>query len=201
MLCGALSGLLLCGCGAGGSSTSSTVAPSGAGTIAGLSSRVLAAGELARMAPLGAPLLGGSPQAWSDAAGLQGEPEAEAARLRSLGFRGAFGERLAAPGASTPAAESIVVRLGSARQALSQLAFEGGQEYHRDSAGAATPTVFAVRGIPGAYGLQAGSGTLADRTVAFTSGPYYYLVGATAGSASRGQLVAAALGLYRRAGG
>ncbi len=196
------------GCGGGSTSTTArtpaaTTSSGGAGaaastlpagtptTLRGAHGGVLLARELPGFAAQGHVALGANLQQW--VAALPPEfKAAEEARLKALGFVAGLTQRLTpAQGAGTTGeAISLVEQFRSAHGASGEVAaqLEEGLK-HGQSA-------FAVPGIPGARGFGAST----DANVAFTVGPYYYIVayGGAASAPTRAQLITAAQGLYRR---
>jgi hypothetical protein len=155
---------------------------------------VLRAGDLAGFVPRGYRPPSTSAQSW--VAEFPPEQRAsEAARLKAAGFVAGIGEQLApAQGGANREAISVVEQFRSAHGANGEVAAELKQALAHGQ------VAFAVTGIPGARGF--GSGT--DANVAFSVGPYYYLVGFSSGGAgtpTRSQLITAAESLYRRVRG
>ncbi len=154
--------------------------------------RVLRAGELQGFTPQGHLTLGTNARSW--VAGEELTPEqsaAEVARLQAGGFVKSVGERLTS---SVPGAEaiSIVLQFRAPQGAAGEVATQFKQALTHGQSASAVP------GIPGARGF--GSGT--DFNVAFSAGPYYYLVGYSSPSGTtHAQLVAAARSLYGRVRG
>jgi hypothetical protein len=200
--------------GCGGSSTPSsattakaTTAPSGTGSAAttlppgtpaalrGTHGALLLAGELPGLVPAGQLKLSTTAQS----AVAEDPPEqraAEEARPKALGFIAGLKERLAPANGigATGEAISAVELFRSSHGASGELASQLKQALKRGE------SAFAVPGIPGARGFGF-SGSSTNANVAFAVGPYYYLVGFGAPSASaptRAQLIAAAQSLYRR---
>lgn len=199
----------LCGC--GGSSTSSsattphaTTTSSGAGSAAsalpagtpaalrGAHGGVLLAGALPGLVPQGHLALSTSVQSWV----AESPPElkaSEAASLKALGFIAGLSERLAPAngGSGMSEAISLAEQFRSAHGANGEIAAQ------YDPALKHGASAFAVPGIPGARGF----GSSTDGNIAFSVGPYYYIVGFSSGAAgtpTRAQLLAAAQSLYRR---
>ncbi len=190
-----LAASLLAGCGGSGTTASSTTSAAGAAAPpGGVRGRVLAAGELSGMRPQ-PQLVGVDAPSWVVAEAVAPSHRAsEVARLRRLGFLAAVREPLVAENGSQAAGVSIVEQFRSASAARAELAVEYGQ--NAASGGRLTP--FAVPGIPGGRGFdlsgQGGSGA----NVAFTKGPYLYVVGEAAEASSRASVLAAAQHLYNR---
>jgi len=169
--------------------------PASASTAAlPLTQRVLAAGELAAMKPLSAPVVVRGASAWATSFPKSSRKE-ELARFRSLGFVAGIDENLVTPGNTDRYGLSLMEEFSSAKSARTELAH----------AAAANPTWthFAVPGIPGAAGFELAHGATGGRNVGFTDGPFYYIVGAgwlgsSSNAVSRAQLIAAALVLYQR---
>ena len=163
-----------------------------------LTGRVLAAGELAGMKPLSAPVVVSGAAAWVTDSFPRSSRPAELARLRSLGFVAGIDENLITPGNGDRYGLSVTEEFSSGRSATAELVH----------AAAVNPTWahFAVPGIPGARGFELTQGARPGRTVGFTDGPFYYIVGvawlgSSTNAVSRAQLIAGALRLYHRVHG
>jgi hypothetical protein len=120
----------------------------------------------------------------------------EAASLKALGFVAGLDEQLAPSkgGVANEGGVSLVELFHSSHGASGEVASQLKQALKRGE------SAFAVPGIPGARGFGF-SGSSTNANVAFAVGPYYYLIGFSAPSASaptRAQLIAAAQSLYRR---
>jgi hypothetical protein len=200
--------------GCGGNSTPSsattakaTTAPRGTGSAAttpppgtpaalrGTHGALLLAGELRGFAPAGQLKLSTTAQR-AVAEDPPAQRAAEEARLEALGFIAGLEERLAPTNGigATGEAISAVELFRSSHGASGEVASQLKQALKRRE------SAFAVPGIPGARGFGF-TGSSTNANVAFAVGPYYYLVGFGAPSASaptRAQLIAAAQSLYRR---
>ncbi len=121
---------------------------------------------------------------------------AEASRLRRLGFLGGVRDELARPGGGHAEGLSLVLEFSSPAAAASNLAFETSSR-----SGIPPPQQhFTVPGIPGARGYEYISPNEHGSNVAFVKGPYYYLVGESAGPSPRQAVIAAAQKLDAHAG-
>jgi hypothetical protein len=174
------------------------VGPASASTALPLTARVLQAGELARMKPLSPPVVVHGASAWVTASFPKSSRTAELARFRSLGFVAGIDENLITPGNTDRYGLSVMEEFTSATAATAELAH----------AAAANPTwtQFAVPGVPGARGFELTRGASPGRTVAFTDGSFYYIVGAgwlgsSSNAVSRAQLISTALALHQRVHG
>jgi hypothetical protein len=173
---------------------STTHLPPGApSALRGVFGRVLVAGELPGFNPQGRRILGINAASWVVADEYPPSQRArEAARLRSLGFVVAVRERLAPTNGGKSEAISVVQQFRTPSAARADLAFE--------TRPIGNETTFAVATIPGARGFGGSSSEGSGQNVAFTKGPYFYLVGVGAPSGasllSRATLLAAALHLY-----
>jgi hypothetical protein len=200
--------------GCGGSSTPSsattakaTTAPSGTGSAAttlppgtpaalrGTHGALLLAGELPGFVPVGQLKLSTTAQS-AVAEAPPDQRASEAASLKALGFVAGLDEQLAPSkgGVANEGGVSLVELFRSSHGASGEVASQLKQALKRGE------SAFAVPGIPGARGFGF-SGSSTNANVAFAVGPYYYLIGFSAPSASaptRAQLIAAAQGLYRR---
>jgi hypothetical protein len=205
LLLGAVTVLLLAGCGGSSHKTSTTAAtrapttaastaPTAKTPTAGIARRVLADDELHGFT-------GRPPSVQTTVSGFlagnqtpAGQVASETRRLTRLGFVAAAHEDLTSHGRD---GVSIVEQFKTSRGARSELANE--LEVFETQAGGLKD--FAVPGIPGAVGLAVPSG--AGVNVAFTSGRSYYLVGAVlpVDARSEATIVAAARRLYRRVHG
>jgi hypothetical protein len=164
-----------------------------------LTARVLHSGELAGiMKPSGPVGVTTGASAWvsSPDSGIPTSGQkAEVARLRKLGFIAGVDENLVTAGNQNRGGLSAVEQFSSAKSAKAELAYE--------STANGPWTYFSVHGIPGARGFEALSTQGNGRNVAFTSGVYYYVVGAgwsggSTNAVSRSTLAAVALVLYHR---
>ena len=163
-----------------------------------LTGRVLHSGELAGMKASGPVGVITGASAWVSTADV-GLPtsgqKADVARLRKLGFIAGVDENLVTAGNQNRGGLSAVEQFSSAKSAKAELV---------DESTADGPwTYFSVDGIPGARGFEALSAQGNGRNVAFTSGVYYYIVGAgwsggSTNAVSRTTLAAVALMLYHR---
>jgi hypothetical protein len=208
---GVLAALVFAGCGSSHrAATSSTatasstaqVPPGAPPALAGVSGRVLVAGELSGFTRQGQRQLGINADSWVVAEELPTSQRAqEAARLRSLGFVAGVREKLleAANDGSPAEALSIVEQFRSPRAARTELA----AQVQQVKASGHPVTIFTVQGIPGARGFGGSSLENSGLNIAFTKGPYYYLVGAgwlttSPSPPSRAAITAAAQHLYGR---
>jgi hypothetical protein len=202
LLVGVVASLMLAGCGGSShkTSTAATRAPATTGSTAttastGIASRVLTSNELngfTRSQPSVANTVSG----WlADRQTPSNQVASETKRLTRLGFVAGASENLTGPSGE---GVSIAEQFKTAGGARSELA----NEVKVFKAEAAGPKTFPVTGIPGARGLAAtGAGGV---NVAFTSGDYYYLVGAfvpAVNASSEATIIAAAKHLYRRVHG
>ena len=196
---GGVTVLILAGCGGGGDTTSTTATGTGAANAstattatAGIASRVLANNELKGFTG-SSTKVAKTISAWLAATQTPSQDVAsETKRLTRQGFvTGAHEDLIGSGGGGASIAEQFKTPAG-ARAELADVVklFE---------AGGRGPATFPVPGIPGAVGLAA-SGA---ENVAFTSGGYYYLVGALVpvNAHSKATLVAAAKHLYGRVHG
>ncbi len=196
MAAGVLAAIALAGCGgSAASTTAATSATAGAAALpAGVRGRVLAAGELSGMQPQ-APAVGADAPSWVVAEAVAPSHRAsEVARLQRLGFLAAVREPLVAENGGQAAGVSIVEQFRSAAAAGAELAVESRQ--NAASGGRLTP--FLVPGIPGARGFELSGQGGSGANVAFTKGPYLYVVGEAAEASSRASVLAAAQHLYNR---
>jgi hypothetical protein len=163
-----------------------------------LTGRVLHGGELAGMKPSGPVGVSTGASGWVSTTDI-GLPtsgqKADVARLRKLGFIAGVDENLVTAGNQNGGGLSAVEQFSSAKSAKAELAYE--------STANGPWTYFSVHGIPGARGFEALSTQGNGRNVAFTSGVYYYIVGAgwsggSSNAVSRSTLAAVALVLYHR---
>jgi hypothetical protein len=157
--------------------------------------RVLAAGDLAGFAPYGQPGLGLDAASWAVKDQYPPSLRArETARLRSLGFLAGARQRLTPANGGPAEAISVVERFRTPSAARAELRAELRLYGHGQ--------VFDVPAISGGRGFAGASGEASGQNVAFTKGPYLYLLGAGAPtgvpSPSRAVLIAAAVRLYRR---
>lgn len=119
-------------------------------------------------------------------------------RLERLGFIAGVNEQLHGVYPLKAQAVSIIEHFRTAGAAQGELAYR----YRTLISGHARKLErFSVAGIPGAVGWGEHAGTTTDTNVMFTSGSYYYLVGAGVdgaghGAPSRMNLIAAAQTLY-----
>ncbi len=211
MLAGMVTALVIAGCGgsspkAASTATATTTVPTSGispprrrpPALSGVVGRVLVAGELPGFTPQGRRVLGSNASSWVVEEELPSAEQAkEAARLQRLGFVAAVRERLAPTNGTAAEALSIVEQFASQTAASAELA---AQLRMSEARGA---RAFAVPGIPGATGFGGSHGQTTGINVAFTAGPYYYLVGAgwptgTPNAPTRAAVVAAAEHLYRR---
>jgi hypothetical protein len=163
-----------------------------------LTARVLTAGELARMKPLSAPVVVRGAAAWVTASFPKSSRPAELARFRGLGFVAGIDENLVTPGNGDRYGLSLMEEFSSAKSARAELAHAAAVN--------STWAHFAVQGIPGARGFELTHGARPGRSVGFTDGPFYYIVGAawlgkSSNAVARAQLGAAAVQLYHRVHG
>jgi hypothetical protein len=204
-----LAAIVFAGCGSSShkAATSSTATasstaqrpPGAPPALGGVRGRVLVAGELSGLTPQGRRILGINPDSWVVEEKIPASQRArEAARLQSLGFVAAIREQLLPPANASPAEGlSIVEQFRAPGAARTELAFQV-----RQGKGSGA-TAFAVPAIPGARGFGGSSSESSGLNVAFTKGPYYYLVGAgwptgTPSAPTRATVIAAAQRLYRR---
>lgn len=175
---------------------STTHLPPGAPpALRGVFGRVLVAGELGGFNPHGRRILGTNAANWVVADEYPPTQRTrEAARLQSLGFVAAVREQLAPTDGSHAEAISIVQQFRTPSAARTDLAAE--------TRPIGNETTFAVAAIPGARGFGGSSAESSGENVAFTKGPYFYLVGVGAQTGvslpSHATLIAAALRLYNR---
>jgi len=182
---------------ASNAATQSSALP--AGTPAGLRSidePFLTTGELPGFVPRGHLALSTSAQSFVAELPPQ-ERAPEVAKLKALGFVAAVSERLTgSTGLAGEEAVSLVEQYRSPDGASGQVTSQSKQALEHNA------STFAVAGIPGARGFGAANDV--DSNVAFSVGPYYYIVGVSAPSQSesrRVQLIAAAQSLYGRVRG
>jgi hypothetical protein len=196
--------LVFAGC--GGSSHEKSTAATAAGTTAstattvnkstsGIASRLLTSNELKGFTG-SRPLVAKTASRWLAALQIPSSQMAsETKRLTRLGFVAGAREDLTGAGRQ---GLSAVEQFKTPAGARSELA----NELEVFKANAAGPKTFPVSGIPGAVGLAATGGSGVN--VAFTSGAYYYLVGAfvpAVNATSEATMTAAAKHLYRRVHG
>lgn len=207
---GVLAAIMLLGCGSSGQRTAGAGTageaagaspPAGAQPSSrGVRGRVLEAGELAGYTPGGQPTLGIDAASWVHEEEIPGSQRArETARLERLGFLAGLRERLHPAGGDRGEGSSIVEQFGSPRGARSELA-AGVQQL--DASGRPF-TTFAVPGVPGARGFAQAGAESSGLNVAFTKGPYFYVVGAggpqgSSAKATPAIVIAAAQRLYGR---
>lgn len=168
--------------------------PGLARALASVRGRTLTAGEMDGFTP-GRRVFARNARGWVVATRVPRSRRAgDVRRLRRLGFVKALSERLATRAGQQGL--SIVEQFHTTAAARAELAYETSR------AVSGTPMRFAPGGIPGARGFAYARG---GANVAFTKGPYYYLVGAAVagpGNASlaktRRIVIAGARHLYRR---
>jgi hypothetical protein len=119
-------------------------------------------------------------------------------RLERLGFIAGVNEQLHGVYPLKAQAVSVVEHFRTAGAAQAELAY---RSRTLTSGHAPTPERFSVAGIPGAVGWGEHAGATTDTNIMFTSGSYYYLVGAGVdgaghGAPARTNLIAAAQTLY-----
>ncbi len=194
---------LLCGCGATGHKTTtsvsqSTTSGSAPAKTSAVEKRTIGAGEFAGFNP-SAPVTATTPQTWVKVDEFEPpQRAAAAARFRRLHFvAGARNDLIWAKSSAGNAfgGLSVVEQFASDADARSELVAE------LPSLGPGRQ--FTVPGVPGASGVAGSGGASIGDNVLFTDGPYVYLVGAAwpAGvkpSPSRASLIAAVQRLYRR---
>jgi hypothetical protein len=201
VLAGLLLALALGGCGGGNSGASS-------GTPGlSLNQRVLRSTALPRLHAIALVRPVTSAQAWLANAGVVGEDlTRQSSELDRLGFVAGARETLVSQRRSIARVISSVEQFRSAAGARSALH----DQYARAHAAAGTESEgfnpFRVPQIPGAMGYEISGPGVVAQTVAFASGPFYYLITATAppgepGAPNREQLLSAAAALYRRVHG
>jgi hypothetical protein len=151
-----------------------------------LTQRVLAAGQFAGMKPRNPPIVTRGAMEWAVVEGLSSKPlRLEVARLRKLRFIAGVDENLITPGNGNRYGVSLVEQFSSTAAAQSELA---------NAASTDGPwSYFAVPGIPGARGFESIGGDGGGRNIAFTVGPFFYLVGAGWNGSSRGAVSLAAV--------
>jgi hypothetical protein len=167
--------------------------------------RVLRAGELPGFSPRDTPKPVASVAAWNKIAPSGGLDVR--ARLRAAGFVSGVREDLRWRSGDDRGALSVVVRLGSAGSALSEIARElrdAADEPNRGEATAYKP--FAVPGIPGAHGFSLPASDHTGENIIFADGPFIYWIGAGWGNQVRdpptqADLIHAANILYGRVHG
>ena len=197
MLVSGVASLTLAACGGGSdkTSTAATSAPAAtaSGATAGIASRVLRNNDLKGFTGT-RPAVAKTASGWLAATQTPTQDVAsETNRLTRLGFVAGAHEDLTGSGRD---GASIVEQFKSPAGARSELA----KVVKGFRAGTGGPTTFPVPGIPGAVGLAA----TGAENVAFTSGNYYYLVGAivpAVNARSKAAIIAAATHLYRRVHG
>jgi hypothetical protein len=125
------------------------------------------------------------------------------ARLRRLGFVAGINEQLHGLFPMQAQAVSVVEEFHSAAAARAELAYE-----YKTSAVARGQALerYHVGGIPGALGFNAHYGRTTGMNVMFTSGAFFYLIGAAVsrpghGAPTRASLIAAAQTMYLMANG
>jgi hypothetical protein len=197
LLVGAVASLTLAACG-GSSDKTSTAATSAPATTASsataaIASRVLRDNELKGFTGI-RPKVATTVSGWLAATQTPTQDVAsETKRLTRLGFVAGAHEDLTGSGRD---GASIVEQFKAPAGARSELA----NVVKGFKAGTGGPTTFPVPDIPGAVGLAA----TGAENVAFTSGDYYYLVGAlvpAVNARSKAAIIAAAKHLYRRVHG
>jgi hypothetical protein len=184
--------VLLAGCGGSSDKSSSSGATAPATPTTGIASRVLTGNELSRF-KTSQPSVSNTVSRWVTSRQTPTQDvAAETKRLTRLGFVAGASEDLSGssgPGLST--AEQFKTAGGARSELANEVKVFKGQ--------AEGPKTFAVAGIPGAVGLAAtGAGGV---NVAFTSGDYYYLVGAfvtKVNASAEAAIGAAARHLYTR---
>jgi prepilin-type processing-associated H-X9-DG protein len=164
-----------------------------------LTKRVLTAGQLAGMRPVGSPTEVTSASAYAAAEGLNpAQLPAEVKRLNKLGFVAGVSEQLASLSNRNLGGLSVVIQFSSAASAKKNVAEE--------AASNGPWKYFTVAGIPGARGFDQSSSSHGGRNVAFADGSFYYLIGAgwsggAPSAVSRSALSSVALALYHRVHG
>jgi len=198
-----LASLVFAGCGGSShkTSTATTTAPATTASTAtaaktstsGIASRVLTSNELNGFKG-SQPLVADTVKGWLAATDTPSQQVAsETKRLTRLGFVAAAHEDLTGSGRG---GASIVEQFKTPAGARSELA----NVVKGFKAGGGGPTTFPVPGIPAAVGFAA----TGAENVAFTSGDYYYLVGAlvpAVNARSKAAIIAAAKRLYGRVHG
>jgi hypothetical protein len=179
----------------GTGSAATTLPPGTPAALRGAHGSVLRADELPGFVPQGPLTLSTSAQS-AVAEAPPDQRASEAASLKALGFVAGLNEKLAPSkgGVANEGGVSLVELFRSSHGASGEVASQLKQALKRGE------STFAVPGIPGARGFGF-SGSSTNANVAFAVGPYYYLIGFSAPSASaptRAQLIAAAQSLYRR---
>jgi hypothetical protein len=202
---GGVATVMLAGCG-GSSHKTSTAATSAPGTTAsttttaststsGFAGRVLTDNELNGFTG-GRPLVYNTISRWlADRQIPANQVASETKRLTGLGFVAGASEDLTGPSGG---GVSMAEQFKTPRGARAELA----NEVKVFKAQADGPKAFPVTGIPGALGLAATGAPGVN--VAFTSGDYYYLVGAivpAVSASSEAAISTAAKRLYRRVHG
>jgi hypothetical protein len=150
------------------------------------------------------PVTATDPSGWAaDRRFPPAQQAAEVTTLRQNGFiRGVF-EDLQPTTGNDPNGEAICVveQFGTGSGAATQLRHEI-QQANQPSAGG-TFTAFAVSGIPGAFGFDAGSNNIVGHNIVFGFGPYVVTVGVgysqtTTPAPTRELLMGAAAKIYAR---
>jgi hypothetical protein len=185
---GVVVAIVVAGCGGTShkSSTTNTATSSSSRQLgprapAAFVSRLLAAEEMRGFVPQGQPAYASRPENWVVLALVpEAEQAEEVASLKRLGFIAAARESLG-PSAAQEAGSgaeglSIVEQLRSASAARTRLAAVF--EKQKASSKPGELTTFALAPLPGARGFALANPQTTGVYVAFTSGPYYYLVGA-----------------------
>lgn len=202
---------LLAGCGSstgkGTTSSAATTTSSAASSasasseppgLSGVKGRVLTAGELVGFKPTGNRTLGISAESWVHEDGTpESQRASEVKRLTGLGFIAAIAEHLQPTKGGNAEGLSVVEQFHSSDAAQTELAYQVKQNL------GAGVTTFAVPGISGAKGFGSSRSETSAVNVAFSKGPYYYIVGAgwptgAAAAPTRAELIAAAQHLYDR---
>jgi hypothetical protein len=173
-------------------SSQPSTAPTTRSEPADIKGRLLTANELGGFTSSGETVYS-TIRSWVTADQLPPTPAAaETEMLRRTGFRRAAREDLINGG--NTGGLSVVEQFRTAQAARAALAFYVGLAKTPDP-GMFKP--FTVHGIPRAYGL--GDTENSGVNIAFSDGPYYYLVGEMGGGPTTiAELNAAALHLYRR---
>ena len=196
LLLGVVAFLVLAGCGGSShkTSTASTASTANASTSS-IASHVLTSNELKGFTATH-PSVENSARGWLASRGTPSSQIAsETKRLTRQGFVAGASQNLTGPSGD---GVSIAEQFKTPSGAQSELA----NELKMFKAQAAGPKTFPVAGIPGALGLAATGASGVN--VAFTSGDYYYLLGAfvpAVNASSEATMVTAAKRLYRRVQG
>jgi hypothetical protein len=183
----------------GGISLHSTVTASPAANLGPLtlSERLLPASALPGFITTAQPAVTYSAHSWARSTERSPDPGSETQRLRRLGFVAGVDEHLHGRFPLAAEAVSVVERFHSAAGARAELAYQRQRTFASEAGPSNTVNLLHGIGIPSAFGWVVKSAQGTGTNVAFTSGPYYYLIGSGAaphahGAPTQAQMLAVA---------